>query len=60
MIQITIKERVTWADQVAWININCPGARDMTNWSMWCLGLDDILYMMEEHDAVYFKLKFGV
>jgi hypothetical protein len=57
---ITIKERVTWLEQIDWITTNCPGARDMTNWAMWSLGLDDILYMMEESDAVVFKLKFRI
>jgi hypothetical protein len=60
MIQVTIKERVTWVEQISWITTNCTGAKDMTNWTMWSLGLDDILYMMEENDAVYFRLKFGV
>ena len=54
MTSVTITCRVTWHEQCSWIQANCKDYIDLTNWSLWQLGLDDIVFLVEDKDAIWF------
>ena len=56
MTKITITCPITWYKQCDWIEANCKNYKDITNWSMWQIGQDDIYFLLEDKDAVWFKL----
>jgi len=56
MTSVTITCRITWHEQCSWIQTNCKNYIDLTNWSLWQLGLDDIVFLVEDKDATWFRL----
>lgn len=56
MTSVTITCRITWHEQCEWVKNNCKNYTDLTNWGLWQLGLDDIIFLMEDKDAVWFNL----
>lgn len=56
MTRITISCPITWYHRCDWIEKNCENYTDLTNWSMWQIGQDDIYFLLEDKDAVWFTL----
>lgn len=59
MIQVTIKCPITWYKQCDWIRDNCVEWEDKTCWAAWQIGFDDIYFMLNDEDAILFKLIWG-
>lgn len=59
MVRVRISDPITWHEQCTWIEENCPGYQDVTSWSAWQIGFDDIYYLVSERDAILFWLRFG-
>ena len=59
MIKITIKCPITWWDRCKWIIQNCKAYEDLTVWSAWQIGQDDIYYLVEDKDATIYYLKWN-
>jgi hypothetical protein len=56
---LVITDRITWWERCEWIKENCPDAQDWTNWDLWQLGQDDIIYNIREQDATFYYLRWA-
>lgn len=56
MTKVTISCPTTWYHRCDWIEANCKNYKDLTNWSMWQIGQDDIYFLLEDKDALWFTL----
>lgn len=59
MTKITINCPITWYEQCDWIKHNCKNYTDMTNWGMWQISQDDIYFLLEDADAIWFALRWA-
>ena len=59
MVVVTISSPIDWYKQMDWLQDQCPDCEDLTNWSMWQIGLDNIYILVDIEVAVMFKLRFG-
>lgn len=55
---VTITCPTTWHDQIQWIRSNCERYHDGTNWAAWQIGMDYIYFVLEDPDAMMFKLRW--
>lgn len=53
---LIITDRITWWERCEWIKANCDDAQDWTNWALWQIGQDDIIYNVKDHDAIIYYL----
>lgn len=58
-ITVVITDRITWWERCEWIKHNCPKSEDWTNWDLWQIGQDDIIFNMPEEEAIIYKLMWG-
>ena len=56
MTRVTISCPITWYERCSWIEANCKNYKDITNWGMWQISQDDIYFLLEDKDAVWFTL----
>jgi hypothetical protein len=55
---IIITDRITWWERCEWIKTNCTVYKDRTNWDLWQIGLDDIIFDINERDAIIYYLRW--
>jgi hypothetical protein len=59
MTKVRISCPITWYKQCEWIQKNCKGYIDVTEWSAWNIGYDDIYYYLSDEDAIIFYLMWS-
>lgn len=59
MIKVTITCPITWYKQCDWIEKHCKNYEDKTNWGMWQIGQDDIYFLLEDNEAIWFTLMWS-